>query len=142
MSYSFNALYSVEVDSITSCKSDNCFEFVSRFTVNGIWNPQVSTRFTSSLTRDVKYAEHSWIGHARALYGRLCYSCKKVLKFHQGCLTWVSHFNLSILAWFLKSDDPRLECSMNYLLSRARHSTSCTYEETHPTFTFLQSNTS
>ena len=82
--YSFNDLYSVESDSLTSWKAANCFDFVFRFIGNGIWKPPVSIWSTSYLTRAVKYDEHSWIGYVRVLYGRLLDICKKLSNISSG----------------------------------------------------------
>ena len=40
----------------------------------------------------------------------------------------------------MKYDNKRLGRSINGLLGRVQHSTSYTYAETHPTFTFIQMN--
>ena len=43
------------------------------------------------------------------------------------CLTQASNVYISILDLFMKYDDTRIELSMDCLLNRVRHSTSCTY---------------
>ena len=77
---SSNAIYLVEADFLTSCKADNCFEFVFRFTSNGILKPLVSIISTDSLAISVKYVEHSWIVRAHALYGKMLDDCKNLSK--------------------------------------------------------------
>ena len=81
---SSNSLSSEESDYITSFKSANSFESVSRFTGDDIWKPLVSIQSNSSLTRSVKYAEHIWIGHACSLYGSLVDSCKNLSNISSG----------------------------------------------------------
>ena len=128
-----NALYLVEADSLTSCKADKCFNSIFIFTSGGIWKPLVIIRSANSLARYLKYAGHSWIVHVRVLSGRLIDKCKNYQTFFQGCLTWIYYFYLYFIDLFLKYHNTRLELSINFLLSRVRHSTSCTYSETYPT---------
>ena len=83
-SSSCNALYWVEAYNITSCKAANCFDLVFKFTSNWIWYPPVSILSTNSLDRAVKYVEHSWTGHSRALYVRLNDNYKNLSKHLSG----------------------------------------------------------
>ena len=134
---SSNSVYSVEEDSIISFKGGNCFYFVLRFTSNFIWNPPERIWSTNSLSRSVKYAEHSWIGHSRALSGSLLGNCKNISNIWSELLCMIIPFYISVIAWFMKSDNTHVECLINFLLCCVRHIISFAYAETHPTFTFL-----